>query len=178
MLLVDLQIAVRSLTRHTRRNLLLGGALAAVTALLVLLGGILGGIRATMLESGTTLISGHVNVGGFYKITPDTAAPFVTGYAQVLEATRKLVPEIDYVTLRVRGSANVVSETSSIDLALAGIEIAREPGIPKVLRLVEGNLDEMAKPGALLLFEDQARRLAVKVGDPLILAAKTPSGVH
>ena len=51
MFLTDIQIAGRNLTRHRRRNLLLGGALAAVTALLVLLGALTAGMEAAMMES-------------------------------------------------------------------------------------------------------------------------------
>src|SRR5262249_58922123 len=70
-----LVIAFRNLVQHSRRTALLGGAILGVTALLVLLVGLLNGIRSTMLESATTLMSGHVNVGGFYKVTAGQSAP-------------------------------------------------------------------------------------------------------
>src|SRR5512133_1206205 len=118
MILTDLQIAARNLTRHTRRNLFLGGALAAVTALLVLLGALTGGMEASMTESATTLLTGHVNVGGFFKITSSSSAPLVSSYPKVLEAGRRRVRELDYATQRGRGWAKAVSETSSMDLVL------------------------------------------------------------
>ncbi len=68
MLGTDLQIAARNLAAHRRRNLFLGGALAAVTGLLVLLGAQTSGMEAAMTESATTLMTGHVNVGGFFKM--------------------------------------------------------------------------------------------------------------
>src|SRR5512136_1691046 len=105
MLLVDLQIAARNLTRHTRRSLFLGGALAAVTALLVLLSALTAGIEGAMMESATTLMTGDVNVGGFFKVTAGSAAPLVSEYPKVLEATRKAVPELDFLTVRGRGWA-------------------------------------------------------------------------
>jgi putative ABC transport system permease protein len=92
MLATDVLLAARNLARHTRRNVLLAGAIAAVTALLVLLGGLSAGIRAALLESATTLMTGHVNVGGFYKVTSGTAAPLVTDYEKVLAEARKHVP--------------------------------------------------------------------------------------
>ena len=49
-----------------------------MTALLVLLMGVLNGMRTTMLESATTLMTGHVNVGGFYKVTAGLRGPVVT----------------------------------------------------------------------------------------------------
>ena len=57
-----LLIAYRNLLAHRRRTLLLGGAIAGVTAVLVILMGVTNGMKATMLESATTLSTGHVNV--------------------------------------------------------------------------------------------------------------------
>ncbi len=176
MIATDLGLAARNLTRHTRRNLFLGGALAAVTALLVLLGGLSAGVEASMMESATVLMTGHVNVGGFYKVTSGTAAPLVTDYEKVLAETRKHVPELDYATVRVRGWAKGVSEKSSMDLVLSGVDVRREPGFPKVVRVISGRLEDLAQPGTLLLFEDQARRLEVQVGDVITLSAPTFRG--
>ncbi|HUK66061.1 MAG TPA: FtsX-like permease family protein [Anaeromyxobacteraceae bacterium] len=176
--LIDFKIAARSLFRHTKRNLLLGGAIAAVTLLLVLMGGLTEGIRSAMLESASTLMTGHVNVGGFFKFTSGASAPLVNDYEQVLEVTRRIVPEIDYVTVRGRGWAKAVSEQSSMDLVLGGIDVAHEPGFRKNVRIVSGNLDALAKPNTILLFEDQAKRLEVQVGDALTLSAPTARGVN
>src|SRR5512133_2422118 len=135
MLLTDIQIAARNLTRHTRRNLFLGGALAAVTGLLVLLGALTGGMEASMMESATTLMTGHVNVGGFFKITSASSAPLVSHYPKVLEEVRRRVPELEYATVRGRGWAKAVSESTSMDLVLAGVDVAREPAFHRVLRI-------------------------------------------
>jgi ABC-type lipoprotein release transport system permease subunit len=174
----DLAIAARNLTRHTRRNLFLGGALAAVTGLLVLLGALTSGMEAAMLESATTLMTGHVNVGGFFKITSSSTAPLVSEYPKVLEAVRKVTPEIDFVTVRGRGWAKAVSETKSMDLVLAGVDVASEPTFRRVLRIESGRLEDLAQPGTVLLFEGQAERLRVKVNDVLTLSAPTDRGVN
>ncbi len=178
MLLIDLQIAARNLLKHTKRNLMLVGAIVIVTAILVTLGGFTEGIHSAMLESATALMTGHVNVGGFFKITSSVAAPLVSDYAKVLAETRRLVPEIDFVTARERGYAKVVSERSSMNLVLAGIDVAREPGLRRNLWLKEGKLDDLGKPGTILLFEDQAKRLEVGVGDAITLSAPTARGVN
>ncbi len=178
MILVDFQMAARSLLKHTKRNLFLGVAVATVTAILVVLGGFTEGIRSAMLESATALMTGHVNVGGFYKITSSVAAPLVSDYPKVLAETRRLVPELDYATARERGYAKAVSERSSMNLVLAGIDIAAEPGLRRNLRVKEGNLDDLARPGTILLFEDQAKRLELGVGDVITLSAPTARGVN
>ncbi|MGC3997104.1 MAG: hypothetical protein QM767_06120 [Anaeromyxobacter sp.] len=180
MLLTDLQIAVRNLLRHTRRNLFLGGALAAVTGVLVLLSSQTAGIEAAMMESATTLLTGHVNVGGFFKVTSGSAAPLVSDYEKVLAEVRTVLPpeEVEYVSVRGRGWAKAVSETSSMDLVLAGVDVAHEPAFARVIQPVEGSLSELGKPGTVLLFKGQADRLKVHAGDVITLSAPTSRGVN
>ena len=75
MIATDVLMAGRNLLRHTRRSLFLAGALASVTALLVLVSSLTAGIEHAMMESATTLMTGHVNVGGFFKITSGERGP-------------------------------------------------------------------------------------------------------
>jgi ABC-type lipoprotein release transport system permease subunit len=171
-------IALRNLAQHTKRTLLLGGAIAGVTALLVMLMGLSTGMHNVMLESATTLMTGHINVAGFFKVTPGQAGPIVTRYKQVEELLRKEVPELDYITQRGRGWAKLISDTASMQVGIGGIDIRREPGFRKVIQVVSGNLDDLAQPGTLLLFEEQATKLEVKVGDTLTFSAPTPRGTN
>ena len=178
MFLTDIQIAGRNLTRHTRRNLFLGGAIAAVTGLLVLLGSLTAGMEGAMMESALTLLTGHVNVGGFFKVTSGSAAPLISDYPRLAAIVKEQVPELDYYTVRGRGWAKAVSESSSMDLVLAGVEIEHEAAFRKTVRIREGRLDDLAQPGTLLLFEGQADRLKVKVGDAVTISAPTARGVN
>jgi ABC-type lipoprotein release transport system permease subunit len=130
-----------------------------------------------MLQSASTLMTGHVNLAGFYKITSGTSAPLVADWEKAWEVARPLVPELKYAAPRGRGWAKGISDTGSMDLVLAGVEIDREPAFREVVQPVEGRLDDLAQPGTLLLFEDQAKRLGVKAGDALTLSAPTTRGM-
>jgi len=178
MLLVDLQMAGRNLRQHARRNLILGGALGAITGLLVLLSGLTSGMESAMMESAHTLLTGHVNVGGFFKVTSGSAAPLVGDYPRALATVKEKVPELDFYTSRVRGWAKGVSESASMDLVLGGIDVDHEPALPRVLRFIEGDLAALRQPGTLLLFQAQAKRLKVKVGDVITISAPTARGVN
>lgn len=171
-------IAFRNLGTHRRRTLLLGGAIAGVTALLVILMGLSTGMKETLLRSATILSTGHVNVGGFYKVTAGQAAPVVTSYPKVLELVRKEVPELDYAVQRGRGWAKIVSEKSSMQVGIGGVDVKDEPGLHKVLQIREGSLDGLSEPGTALLFEKQAKRLEVKVGDTITISAPTMRGTN
>jgi ABC-type lipoprotein release transport system permease subunit len=177
MLLTDLQIAARNLVNHTRRNAILVAAVAIVTALLVLLGGVTAGIRAAMFESATALLTGHVNVGGFFKITSGSGAALVSDFEKVLADARRVVPEIRFAVVRGRGYAKAISEGQSVDQVLFGIDVRSEPVFRQVVRVSAGRLDDLSQPGTVLLFEEQARQLGVHVGDALTLSAPTTRGV-
>jgi ABC-type lipoprotein release transport system permease subunit len=177
-LFVDITIAFRSLVQHRRRTMFLGSAIAAVTALLVLLTGLSTGVRETMIDTATTLSSGHLNVGGFFKVTAGQAAPVVTGYQKVLEVTKQAVPEMAFAVHRGRGWAKVVSDTGSMQLGVTGVDIRREPKFASVLQVVSGKLEDLSQPGTILLFDNQADKLGVKVGDALTISAPTTRGTN
>ncbi|HEX8440163.1 ABC transporter permease [Archangium sp.] len=173
-----LLIAIRNLGTHKRRTLLLGGAIAGVTALLVILMGLSNGMKATMLESATTLMTGHVNVAGFYKVTAGQSAPVVTSYPKLLEQLRQEVPELDYSVQRSRGWVKLVSESGSVQVGVGGIDVDAESGFRKVVQVREGKLEDLAQPNTILIFEEQAKKLEVKVGDSLTLSAPTMRGTN
>lgn len=171
-------IAIRNLTQHTRRTALIGGAIASVTALLVFLLCLSSGVHATMFESATTLMTGHINVAGFYKVTAGQSAPLVTDYAKVVDVVKGALPDLDYIAPRGRGWARLVSDTGSIQAGIGGINVATEPGLHQILKVVAGNLDDLKQPGTILLFEEQAKKLDVKVNDIVVIASQTSRGVN
>lgn len=174
----DVMLAGRNLLRHTRRTVILASALGIVTTLLVLLTSLTNGIESAMMESATTLMTGHVNVGGFFKITAGSAAPLVSDYEKVLATARAEVPELDYAVVRGRGFAKAVSESASMDVVLTGVEVDTEPKFARVIVPLAGKLEDLRQPGTMLLFQGQAERLKVKVGDTVTLSAPTSRGVN
>jgi putative ABC transport system permease protein len=175
-LLLDLRIASRSLFQHRRRTIFLGLAIAGVTALLILLNSLSTGIRETMIRAATTLATGHVNVGGFFKVTRSAGAPIVTEYEKVIEAVRKTVPEMESLVHRGRGWAKLVSDLGSTQAGITGLDIQNEPAFRRVIRLASGNLDDLAQPNTMLVFESQVEKLKVRVGDAVTISTQTTRG--
>ncbi len=173
-----LLIAFRNLISHGRRSLFLGGAIAGVTALLVFLGCLSSGVKQTMLDAAKTVATGDLNVGGFYKVTAGQSAPLVTDYKKIQAIIEKTLPDLDFVTARGRGWARLVSDQDSMQVGIAGVEMAHEPRLPQVLKMKEGNLQDLAKPGNILIFESQAKKLKVKTGDNMVFSVLTDRGVN
>jgi len=171
-------IAIRNLLQHRKRSLLLGGAIAGVTMLLIFLTSLSSGVRKAMFEAATTIQTGHINVAGFYKISAGRSAPIVTDYKKVVGVIRKTLPDLEYIVPRGRGWARVVSDTGSIQAGLAGIDIDQEPYFKKVLHLVSGDFDGLRQPHTALIFEAQAKRLKAKVGDMIVISALMPNGTN
>jgi putative ABC transport system permease protein len=175
-LLLDFKIALRSLFQHRRRTVFLVSAISLVTGLLVLLNGLSTGISETMIRAATTLSSGHVNVGGFFKVTSSQCGPVVTEYEKVVKVVERDVPEMDYWVHRGRGWAKIISDSGSVQVGVTGIDIAKEPDFKRVIGVVSGNIDDLAQPNTLMIFESQVERLKVKVGDAVTLSAQTNRG--
>jgi putative ABC transport system permease protein len=173
----DLRIAFMNLVEHGRRSSFLGAAIAAVTCLFVLLTALSTGIRHTLVDTATTLTTGHLNVGGFFKVTSGAAGPLVTDYQRIEDLVRKELPELDFMVHRGRGFGKIISDRGSTQAGISGVDIGKEPRLKKVLDVYEGNLDELAQPNTILVFEQQAKRLDVKVGDAITISATTGRGV-
>jgi ABC-type lipoprotein release transport system permease subunit len=173
---LDFRIALRSLFQHRRRAIFLVSAIALVTGLLVLLNALSTGISETMIRAATTLSSGHVNVGGFFKVTSSQCGPVVTEYEKVVKVVEQNVPELAHWVHRGRGWAKVISDSGSTQAGVTGIDITNEPDFKRVVSVVSGNIDDLAQPNTMLIFESQVERLKVKVGDAVTLSAQTNRG--
>ncbi|PKN58733.1 MAG: ABC transporter permease [Deltaproteobacteria bacterium HGW-Deltaproteobacteria-14] len=174
-----LLIALRNVFTHTRRSLLLGGAIAFVTFLLVALFAFSSGLQANMLESATTLVSGHVNVGGFYKVSPAVARPIVIDYAKVEAVVRATSPHIRAISRRARGGFDrVTSPTTSLMNAIAGVDIASDGQLRERLEILHGDIDALREPGTALMFARQAKDLEVGVGDVVSITGLTSRGIR
>ena len=176
-LFLDFRIAFMNLVEHGRRTVFLGGAIAVVTAMFVLLGALANGLQNTLIHSATTLASGHLNVGGFYKVTAGQAAPLVADYPKVLQIVKESLPELDFSVVRGRGWGKLVSDKGSMQAGIGGIDIEHEPNFRSALRITSGNIEDLKQPNAILLFEAQAKKLDLRVGDALTISAQTTRGV-
>lgn len=173
-----LRIALLSLWQARHRTGVLAGAIGFVSALLVLMLGVAEGMNRSLIEASTTLMSGHLNVAGFYKVTAGQASPVVTKAKALREVVASVMPEARYIVSRGRGYAKVVSDQGSMFIGIAGVSVEDERGLGAVLKLKEGSLADLSKPNSVVLFEEQASRLEVRVGDAVTMSAPTTRGVN
>jgi ABC-type lipoprotein release transport system permease subunit len=173
-------ISARNLLRHTRRTILVGSAIGGVTLLLVVLLGVMNALRSNLYESTTTYLSGQVNVSGVYKAKPGRAVRLLVNPAATAKVIRATVPDLDYIGSRVLGTGSISSLTATLPAAtqLVGVDIDQEKGLRGVVRVLQGNLQDLEQKNTILLFEEQAKRLNVGIGDRLTLGGVTLHRAH
>lgn len=171
-----LRIATRNLLANRKRTVLLGGAIASVTVLLVLLMSLFNGTQAAMLRNATTLSTGHVNVAGFYKVTSGTAAPVVTDYQKLREIVEKETPGVQSIVVRGRGFGKLVSDAASQMAVISGIDVEHEANFRNILEMISGDVNGLKEPRTILIFEQTAQRLELKVGDNVTISSQTFRG--
>ncbi|MEO0815237.1 MAG: FtsX-like permease family protein, partial [Myxococcota bacterium] len=183
-------IAARNLWLAKRRTFMVGGALAAVTLFLVLLMALSLGLYDTIVRSSTVLLSGHVNIGGFFKAKPSDRNPMITHASELRALVEQEVDGVDYVIDRQRGFATVISDRDSLQSILAGVDINQEQGLVDQISLapreryrpetndprIAGQVADLAEANTVMLFAGQAERLEVDVGDFVTLSAQLADG--
>lgn len=172
-------IAFRNIFAHTRRSAILAAAIAFVSFLLVSSFAASTALQDAMVDSATTLASGHVNVGGFYKASIGVAQPQIVDYAKVEAAMKDVSPHVQFIQRRARGKFDrVTSDKTSLMNAVAGIDFKTDQQLRKRLTILSGDMNELEKPGTALLFKRQADELQVKVGDQITISGLTARGVQ
>lgn len=169
-------VAFRNLLKARRRTLLLGLAISIVAMLFIVLRSVSSSVSARMIEAATTLSSGHVNVGGFYKVRKRGADALVNERAKLGALLKEQVPEATDIIDRGRGWGRIVSQASSLNAGVIGVVWENEGRFFESVRFEKGSRENLKKPNSALLFAAQAKKLEVDVGDTITLVIEGNSG--
>ena len=180
-----LEIAFRNLLQARRRTLLLGLAIAIVATLFLVLRAVSSSVSERMIESSTTLSSGHVNVGGFFKARKRDAAPMLADGEAIKAAVKEIIPNYQSMIDRHRGWGRVISPAASINAGMHGIVFDQEERFFNSVRLAPemeyvkggseeafGSFEDLRNKDTVMIFASQAKKLEVKVGDTLTIVTE------
>jgi ABC-type lipoprotein release transport system permease subunit len=174
------RLAWRNLLRERRRSLITGSALALGFVASVLMIGLSDGIVAELIENGTGILSGQVQIhsttwrpehglyatlGGDQGVDVDSLLARIGGSPGVLGASP-----------RVWGAGLLSAGSRSAGAVMLGVDMERERSVGRLLgTLAAGRLPA---PGAreLLLGRSLAQRLGLRVGDTLVVVAPAADG--
>jgi ABC-type lipoprotein release transport system permease subunit len=79
---------------------------------------------------------------------------------------------------RHRGWCRIVSETGSVQVGLSGVDAKEEQRFFQKIQIASGDPNRLAEPQTIMIFESQAKKLGVKVGDQVTLTIETYSGAR
>src|SRR5215217_2221882 len=167
------QMALRNLFAHRERMLLLFSVVAAASGVLVLSMALTAGVASAHREAITTFLSGELNVGGYFKVHPDSISPVMGSAGPVREVVAPLVPADCHLRERGRGRATVGFSRRRFSSYLVSLDVAAEQGALSTLRMKEGSLSALSRPRTVVLSTTMAERLQVGLGDVATLFAES-----
>jgi len=173
-------IAYRNILQRRVRSLMLAIAIIAVSVIFSLLLALVQGVQDTLIGNGTALMTGHVNIAGFYKISQSSANPMVTKFPALLEYAKTNIPEADIIIDRVKAYGKVISETDSAMIPMWGVNMEQEDKVlgrldvePSTDPKNPADLKRLKEPGTIALFAVHAKKLKVSVGDMVTVSVPT-----
>ena len=174
-----IKIAIRNIIKNRTRSAILGVSIMVTTVILTVLMAFTAGVENTMLKNSTILLTGHVNVSGFYKISQSSAAPVITDLKKLNEIVKKNVPEAVVILDRIKAWGKIISDTSSLQYPMWGVDMASEKDIKGTLESAnedkygKSDLSKMEQRGNITIFETHADKLDLKTGDSVTISMPT-----
>jgi ABC-type lipoprotein release transport system permease subunit len=173
-----LTMAIRDLARNRRRSLLSALALGMGVALLLLMAAVVRGEMRDAIESSIRLQSGHMQVQG-NQYDPDKNSlaweDLIADPGQITSVLSQQ-PEVVAATPRLIASAIIQDGNESNGVQLLGIETDSSASAPYKDGLVDGTFITPDDRDSLMIGQELARKLDLKVGDTIHLSVNTADG--
>jgi ABC-type lipoprotein release transport system permease subunit len=174
------RIATRNLGRNPRRTALSVSALALGFAAAVVMVAVSDGMTAAMIDNGTQVLSGQVQLHarGYLPERNSYATIGGPGGANLDTLLRAVaaLPGVAGAAPRVYGGGLVSAGTHTIAALLAGMDPAREHGVSRVLQAIVAGTAPAPGSRTIALGEESARKLGVREGDTVVVVAPAADG--
>ena len=174
------RIGLRNLWRNPRRTLITALGLAVGYFAVVFMVGWADGLKAEMIENGTGLLTGQIQIHS-PEYRPERSIYETIGGregANVDEIIRTILtdPAVEAATPRVFAGGLVSSGKSTSAAVLMGIDPGREPDVSRILSSVQRGSIPKVEDDDILIGAEMARQLELDVGDEIILVAPGADG--
>lgn len=175
-------LSLQNFSASFKRSKFLWAAITLVTVFWLILNAFSAGTRHSLLRSATTLVTGHVNVGGFYKANQSDVSAVIEDADSIENILLQHTPHMQHMMRRYRGWGKAISDLGSLQTGMIGVSIADEPELFSLLAPSENypseqsSLDRLRENNVAVLFEEQARRLKIQVGDRITVRIETFGG--
>lgn len=169
-------IALRNLGRHTKRTVLLGGAVAFGFLIITLVTSFTGGLAQAAKDNFSHAFGGHLYFTGTQVSDRGSEISLLGDTAPVDRALAALGEEVASVHRRSQASGTLVFGSKVERQKVQGVNFADETAFRENLQLTAGSLEDLSDPRSLILTQETADKLGVQVGESLIFKAPTVTG--
>ena len=174
------QIAWRNLGRNRRRTLITAGALAFGFLGSVVMIGISDGFTAEMVDNGTGVLSGQIQIhaSGYraersmYETIGGPAGSDVPALLAAADST----PGVTGAAPRVYGGGIVSAGDATEAVVLFGVDPGREARVSRVLRTIVSGRAPAEGAREMAIGAEMARRLGVEPGAQVVVVAPAADG--
>jgi ABC-type lipoprotein release transport system permease subunit len=174
------RIGWRNLGRNRRRSAVTASALAVGYFSVVLMVGLLKGLVSEMIENGTGIITGQMQVHAADYLPDKDVYATIGGRAGAdideLLAVVTSDPEVQAATPRVYGGGLVSTGSATAAALFLGVDPEREPQVSKVMNNVERGRRPAAGTNEILIGSEMARTLGAEPGDEVVVVAPAIDG--
>jgi putative ABC transport system permease protein len=174
------RIAWRNLGRNRRRTLITAGALAFSFLASVLMIGMSDGFTAEMVDNGTGVLTGQVQVhASGYRVERsmyETIGGPTGADVPALLATADTTPGVTAAAPRVYGGGIVSAGDATEAVVLFGVDPAREVRVSRILRTMVSGRAPAEGAREMAIGTELARRLGVRPGAQVVVVAPAADG--
>lgn len=174
------RVAWRNLWRNRGRTLVTASALAFGYLSAVVMVGLTDGMSAELIENGTGLLMGQVQVHAPDYLPERSMYRTVGGYEgtdlPALLGRLEAHPDVAAAAPRLYGGGLVSAGDRTEAALFMGVDPEREGNVSKLLsRVVQGRVP-VAGAGEILVGKEMARQLGLEVGEEIVLVAPAADG--
>ncbi len=173
----SIRMAWRGLWRHPKRTILMVSMVAFASLVIIVMWGVIDGFMASMTDTQIAVDQGSVKiVAAGYEEDPAPEhglSPEAVAAAEAALAADRIATYAP--RLSVYGM--VKSAYGATGIEIRGIDLAREPKVTTLSAQIATGRG-LENPGEILLSEEMARRLDVRLGERVVLLAQADSGAQ
>jgi putative ABC transport system permease protein len=174
------QVGWRNIGRNRRRSLITAAGLAVGYFSVVVLVGWFDGLVVEMIENGTGIVTGQLQVHAEGYL-PDRSVYATIGGDSGLDVTAMVAeveadPQVSAAAPRVYGGGLVSSGDATAAAAFMGVDTEREPRVSRLMTTVTVGRIPDPKTNEILIGSEMARILRVSPGDEVVVVAPAVDG--
>ena len=175
MKLSNFKMAWRGLWRHPRRTILMVSMVAFASLVIIVMWGVMDGFMASMVDSQISVDQGSVKIHAMGYEEDPAPEHGLTAEALATAEAALAARGITAYAPRLSVYGMVKSAYGATGIEIRGIDVAREPKVTTLPAQIAAGRG-LANSGEILLSEEIARRLDVRLGERVVLLAQADAG--